>query len=232
MQVDLRVAELLCSRLCHDLVGPAGAVNAGLELLQEGGENGAGALDLMGRSAAQMARRLEFYRAAFGQGGLLDERSPFARARELAAAFLSGGIVRLDWPPAEDARFAGRLPVGSAKLVLNAILVGVDCLPRGGVVQVRLADLGEGAGIAITSCGRGAAVRGDLRAAMEKDVSVEDLSARTIHGHFARLVAEAIGATIEWSALADGEVGLALVVPFVSPAAAAGRETAAAKRVL
>ena len=39
-QIDLRVAELMASRLCHDLVGPIGAVNNGLELMEPNSPQG------------------------------------------------------------------------------------------------------------------------------------------------------------------------------------------------
>ena len=68
MSNDLRLAQLLCSRLCHDLVGPAGAVNAGLELAEEGEMDG-DALELVTSSAAEVTRRLAFFRIAFGAAG-------------------------------------------------------------------------------------------------------------------------------------------------------------------
>ena len=69
MQIDLKVAQLLSSRLCHDLVGPIGAVNTGLELMEEDSDDDGAALGLMARSAAEAIRRLAFYRMAFGLGG-------------------------------------------------------------------------------------------------------------------------------------------------------------------
>ena len=68
MTADIFLAQLLCSRLCHDLVGPAGAVNAGLELAEDGDLDG-DALDLVTSSAAEVTRRLAFFRIAFGAAG-------------------------------------------------------------------------------------------------------------------------------------------------------------------
>ena len=68
MTSDIHLAQLLCSRLCHDLVGPAGAVNAGLELAEDGDLDG-DALDLVTSSAAEITRRLAFFRIAFGAAG-------------------------------------------------------------------------------------------------------------------------------------------------------------------
>ena len=64
MDASIRIAQLLCSRLCHDLAGPAGAVNAGVEFLNDGGGEASEAAGLALQAAHQMSRRLEFYRAA------------------------------------------------------------------------------------------------------------------------------------------------------------------------
>ena len=96
MFVDLRVAQLLCSRICHDLLSPAAGVNAGVELLAEGGDNGPDAVGLIGRSATQVARRLAFYRVAFGLGssaeGVVDGFSEAGEALFLMDNF-DGTIV-------------------------------------------------------------------------------------------------------------------------------------------
>ena len=99
MQVDLKVVQLLSSRLCHDLVGPAGAVHNGIELFQEmGPDEGAVALKMVATSVEQLSARLAFFRLAFGLGGLSGRKPPLAEARDLAQAFLEGGRITLDWP--------------------------------------------------------------------------------------------------------------------------------------
>src|SRR5215470_5735951 len=96
--IDLRVAELLGSRLCHDLISPIGAVTNGIELIEEeGGRIAADALDLAGRSARQASRLLQFYRIAFGVGGGFSG-SRLVDIRDLADGFLSSSRNRLDWP--------------------------------------------------------------------------------------------------------------------------------------
>ena len=68
MQINLKMAQLLSSRLCHDLIGPVVAISGGLELMEEGMEDTAPALELMAKSASQATRRLAFFRIAFGSG--------------------------------------------------------------------------------------------------------------------------------------------------------------------
>ena len=80
MQVDLKVVQLLSSRLCHDLVGPAGAVHNGIELYEEMGPGeGADALKMVAASVEQLSARLGFFRLAFGLGGLSGIPPPLPR---------------------------------------------------------------------------------------------------------------------------------------------------------
>src|SRR5260370_22284148 len=71
----LDLAALLCSRLCHDLISPVGAIINGLEVMEEDKdeETKTFALDLIKKSATQASAKLQFCRLAFGAAGL---RSP------------------------------------------------------------------------------------------------------------------------------------------------------------
>lgn len=216
MLVDLRVVQLLCSRLCHDLVGPAGAINAGLELMGDAATDPDEALALVDRSAQQVASRLAFYRMAFGQAGNAGATAPLADARKLAEGFLAGGGVALDWP--DDAGYDAAKPIPSAavKLVLNMMLLGIESLPRGGVLTIRFADLADGVGVAMTACGENAALRDDVRQALDLAVPAAELSVRTVQGHFAAWLARKMAAEIEITEGSDDAVRLAVVLPAVA----------------
>lgn len=212
VSIDLKVAQLLCSRLCHDLIGPVGAVNAGIELIGEtgpGAEVPGDALALVGDSARQLNRRLAFFRVAFGLGASADGTMALAEVRKLAAELLDGGRVALDWSPEEG----GEVPAAAARLVLNMVLLGAGALPRGGGLGVRIADLPEGTGVAMTATGPGARLREDVAAAMAPDVSLDELSAQNIHGYLAARLAGAFGIVVEVSDRAGDEVRLAALVP-------------------
>lgn len=209
MLVDLRVAQLLCSRLCHDLAGPVGAVNAGLELLEETAAKGDDALQLVGRSAGQVRSRLAFLRLAFGLGTMGGGAMDLDAVRDLSADLLGDGGVTLDWQPCP-----GRaVPPLGAKLLLNLVLLAVDCLPRGGTLGVRFADLPEGLGVAMTAAGHRARLTDIQMAALVRDAPPEDLSAQNIHAHLATCLAQSLGVEIEVSTRADGAVQLAVLVP-------------------
>lgn len=212
MLIDLRVAQLLCSRVCHDLIGPAGAVNSGIELLGEEGGLAGDALALVAQSGHEMARRLAFFRVAFGLGGGTGPRA-VAEARDLAVAAFGGGRAGVDWPPEATACAEGVLAAGGVKLLLNLVLLGIDCLPRGGRVAVRAAPMEGAIGVALTAAGQGARLRDGMAAAMAADAAAGALSAHTVIGGFAQNLARSLGTAIE-TCEKDNEVRLAARLPL------------------
>jgi len=123
VQIDLRVTELLASRLCHDLVGPVGAVNNGLELLaDEIDDMGPEALKLASDSAARAARALQYFRFAYGMagsrvGGNLDE----LRQGNLDA--LHGAVAVEPGAPEVSEGVRAASPLGDAEIAAP-VLVG------------------------------------------------------------------------------------------------------------
>ncbi len=213
MRADLQVAKLLSSRLCHDLVGPIGAVNSGLELLEEGFDEDGRAMSLVVRSAKEAGRRLAFFRIAFGFGAGEKGQATLDEAGALAAGFLETGKITLDWP-------SGRpQPVKAdvVKVVLIMVLMASESLPRGGAVGVTFGDLEEGLGVGVTAAGENAALRDDIGAALAEGQAggeeVRTLSARNVHGFFAQCMAHEMGGLIEHSEGQNGEIRLAVLFP-------------------
>ncbi|MBT3239058.1 MAG: hypothetical protein HOK06_09000 [Rhodospirillaceae bacterium] len=221
MNVDLKVVQLLCSRLCHDLVGPAGAIHNGMELLEESGlEDADGALALVSSSVGQVSARLSFFRLAFGLGGLSGRKPRLLEAHDMAADFLRPGRITLNWPVDQASEAEQNLSVSAIKLMLNMILVATDALPRGGSLGISIAKLSEtgetpGTGMAIKASGEGARLKDDLLEALTpktEDGIADVLTAHNIHGYFCTKMAQNMGGEIELSVGQD-EVQLAVLIP-------------------
>ncbi len=130
---EIEFAALLVSRVCHDLVGPLGAVVNGMEVLEDERDPAmrADAIKLVTMSADQALARIQFMRIAFGAAGSVGAELDLGEIGRLIGGLLEGGKVQLVWnvPRLNWAK-------DWAKLLMNATLLGVDCLPRGGLVTV------------------------------------------------------------------------------------------------
>lgn len=213
VQVDLRVLELMASRLCHDLVGPVGAVNNGLELLEEelGEPGGMGddALRLAMDSARRAAQGLQFYRFAFGMAGSR-VGGDLGEVETLVRQFLGSERTELVWEVAGDLAVA---PEDTGKVLLNMILIGKECLQGTGTLSSSVSAEDGGVALTVVAAGERASLRDDLRPALADDPAVEDLSPRTVHAYLAQLFARRLGATLACEAAA-GRVRVSTVLPL------------------
>jgi histidine phosphotransferase ChpT len=189
--MDIRVVELLCSRLCHELVSPVGAINNGVELMEEmGDEMGEEAMRLIAHSAQVTARRLQVLRLAYGAAGT--EASSFAEVRTAASNYLADTKITLDWPAgAVDDTFAGSR--GTAKVLLNLIVLAEESLAYGG----RLALSGSASSVTVSAIGRAAALKPEIQAAFAGGVEPAALSPRSVHAYATRRFADHYGLSVE-----------------------------------
>ncbi|HYM31062.1 MAG TPA: histidine phosphotransferase family protein [Candidatus Cybelea sp.] len=164
---SLKLTALLCSRLCHDLIGPIGALSNGVEILMDEDEAAMReqATQLLGESAEEAARRLRFYRLAFGAAGSMGQTIPLSEARAAALGIYEKGRISLDWPLSEG---EGGIDKSTIKLLLNVVLVAAASLPRGGTLAVR-----PGAGrsaFAVAATGAGARIDPETRTALSGSI--------------------------------------------------------------
>src|SRR5260370_9914858 len=127
----LDLAALLCSRVCHDLISPSGAIVNGVEVLEEltDEETEGFALDLIKKSAKTAAARLEFCRIAFGAAGSATAQVDLGDAENVARGFIEDDKIKLSWNLS-----SALLPKNRVKLLLNMILVAAHSISRGGIV--------------------------------------------------------------------------------------------------
>lgn len=203
--------QLLCSRLCHDLAGLVGAVNNGIELIEDiGGDPDAEAMGLVAASARELGRRLRYHRVAFGLTP--GTANSAGEVHELAKALLNEGKIALDWTLSE-ADAGQRFSDSATKLLLNLILLGVEALPRGGAVAVRLEAANGDLKATVGAHGQGAQVSDTVRVAFDPKVPVDDVTARNVQGYFTGRLAENAGAKIRLENSDSGSVTFEARIP-------------------
>lgn len=202
---DLRLAQLLCARVCHDLIGAAGAIETGVDLLAEDGADRADICDLIGLSGRQLARRLAFYRLAFGMTGRAGDTRPLAEAKRLADGFLDGGRVALRWRIDGEAARNGALGADETRLLLCAILVAGEGLLRGGTLSVGLERGRTATTLVIDAEGRDAAIGEAVRAALAGGGAGPDaVTARTVPAYYLGLQLRALAAHLDLDQGSEG----------------------------
>jgi len=147
----LDLAALLCSRVCHDLISPVGAIVNGLEVLDEDKdeETKVFALDLIKKSAQQASAKLQFCRLAFGAAGSAGAQIDLGDAEKVARGLLGDDKTTIVWSLPREL-----LPKNRVKLLLNMLLIAVGTIPRGGTITVGPAEGGQGGqGFKITASG-------------------------------------------------------------------------------
>lgn len=185
------VASLLASRLCHDLVNPVGALNTGLEVLDEeqDAEMREHAMGLIRESTRKTVALLTFSRMAFGASGSWDGHIDAGEAGELSRGFYAHTKASLDWqvPP-------GPMDKPLARILLNLVLVAERCVPRADSTVLARAT---GNTVTVTATGKRAKLGEDLVGALSGHLT--GLEAKATPAYLAFLLAEAAGGTISAS---------------------------------
>lgn len=200
---DLEFAAMLVSRVCHDLVSPVGAVVNGLEVLEDERDAAmrADALKLVASSAEQAAARLQFCRVAFGAAGSAGAELDLNEVGRTMKNFVQGGKAELDWKAA-----SANWPKDWAKLLMNATLLALDALPRGGKVTVETSAEGTPPSFTVRATGTNARVLEEVEKAALGEPSAA-LDGRSIQAFLTHKLARGLNAGLTLSAR-DGTVEL------------------------
>lgn len=198
------LAALLCSRVCHDIISPVGALNNGLELLDEGGADD-DAMKLIRASARTASARLQFARIAFGAAGSAGMQIDTGDAESVAAAYFRNEKPNLEWA-------GGRalLPKNKVKLLLNLLLIAAGAIPRGGTMKVELSDLMTEPKFTIVSSGPMVRVPPKFLELHSGTRPEEPIDAHTVQPYYTLLLAREAGMTISIRASAE-EITLSAV---------------------
>lgn len=211
---QLRMAELLCTRLCHDLTGPIGAVNNGAEFLSEEGFNlQSQAVELIVSSAFSAVTRLQFYRMAYGQMRDHGEAN-LTDKQKLAADFFMDSKVALDWPDSHTDAAGVSVSLKMSRLIFNLLILASGSLIRGGTISVRISKDDAGRKV-MTVAARGAGLKWDedINQALRGDITADTLTPKNVHAYLTRCFYEELSATL--TCVVDGEE---LTLQVVQPA--------------
>jgi histidine phosphotransferase ChpT len=195
---EIAATQLLMSHLCHELVSPIGAVNNGIEMLEEsdGDELTPEAVALIAESGKAAAAKLRFYRLAYGRAGQAADLG-LAQCAAAAAELLSAdGRVQLDWRDA-----AVRLVPGGPQLLLNLVVLAVGALPRGGRIEVTIGEH-RGSGFArLVASGVGAKLADSIQAVVQG--REQPLDHTNIHAWYCHRLATGLATTINLGSAPD-----------------------------
>jgi histidine phosphotransferase ChpT len=199
-------ASLLCSRLCHDLLSPVGALNNGIELLadEHDPEMRARCLDLLGESARASANKLKFFRLAFGAaGGFADEVDTREARVAIEGLFGTEGRIQLGWMVDEPTMSKSAL-----KVLLNLVLLAGDALVRGGQLDVGAERTGSGLEIVIRAAGPRIVLDPELRSVLVGEVSEDAIAPRAAAAWLVHCLVADGGGQVQ---VMEGEEGMLLL---------------------
>ena len=206
---DHDFAALLCSRLCHDLMSPVGALNNGLELLEDEKDPAMREqiVELLGDSAGATAAKLKFFRLAFGAAGGFGAEIDTGEARTVLEGLLGQEKkVELEWMVDEP-----RLPKDVVKLLLNLALIAGDALVRGGTLAVGC-ERGEATELVVRAEGPRLIIDPKLRDVLEGRAAEDEVEPRAAGALLARHLAEAQGGSLQLSSPAETMIVLGATI--------------------
>lgn len=192
-----QLASLLCSRLCHDMLSPVGALSNGLELLAEEKDPSMRehCLELLDQSARISAEKLKFFRLAFGAAGGFGDMVPIDEPRALIAALVAdNGRITENWNVS-----ATSLPKGAVKILLNFAQIGVDSLVRGGQLDIGLELRGSACEIALRAASNKIIFDPVIGRALTGELAEGELTSRTAAAHMIHLIARGSGGQLQYA---------------------------------
>lgn len=192
----LDFAALLCSRVCHDVIGPVGAIYNGLEVLDQDDDPSMKefALDLIRKSVLNASARLQFARLAYGAAGSAGASIDLGDAGTVAAKFINDEKVKLEWSAPR-----ALLPKNQVKLLLNMLVLASSAIPRGGVMTVDVTVEGDEGRFKVVAKGVSARIPPHARELLAARSETGSIDAHAIQPYYAGVVARAAGMDVHFA---------------------------------
>lgn len=206
------VVELLASRICHDLVSPVGAINNGVEFMEEVGDDAeqrADALGLIAHSASQASAKLMAFRIAYGAGGRDANIKPEDVQKAFSQLISGDGKISQAWDPHGNLG-PKPLPHAYCKMLMCTMMLAGECLVKGGYVTVRP---GEGNQTIVIAEGDNVLLRDNVEAALKQELDADQLDPRLVHPYAIGVLAEHYGYNIRIKSRAEDRVTFVIDCP-------------------
>lgn len=207
---NLKFSALLCSRLCHDLASPVGAINNGVEMLETETDPDlvSQIIGLIEQSAAQTTNRLQYYRLAFGAAGGLGSEIGLDHAETTMKAFFGDQEIELEFDPGQR---TGSPAV--VKLLMNLALTVGETIIRGGKLVIEIEDQAAGRRFALRAEADKIKVRDTIAEALAGRLAADDLDSKSIPAALAAEIARTLGTSVTVADQSDGRFSLGVDVP-------------------
>jgi histidine phosphotransferase ChpT len=186
----LDLAALLCSRVCHDLISPVGAIVNGIEVLEEEKDEATKefALDLIKRSAATASAKLQFCRIAFGAAGSAGAQIDLGDAEKVTRGFMEDDKTKIAWNLPRALLAKNRV-----KLLLNMLVIAGQAIPRGGTITVDPIGAGDNLGFKVSAAGTNAKIPPAVPPLLTGELTGETVDAHRIQPFYTGLLAKDCG---------------------------------------
>ena len=199
--IDL--AALLCSRVCHDLISPVGAIMNGLEVMEDGKdeETSQFAMDLIKKSAKTASAKLQFCRLAFGAAGSAGAQIDTGDAEKVTRGLMEDDKTKLGWNLPRLLLAKNRV-----KLLLNMMLLAAQAIPRGGQLTVDPVGEGDAMGFRVSAVGTNAKIPQAIPPLLQGAPGDHAVDAHAIQPFYTGLLAKNCGLSVGMAAEGDAVV--------------------------
>jgi histidine phosphotransferase ChpT len=199
----LDLAALLCSRVCHDLISPVGAIMNGLEVMEEGKdeETAKFAMELIKKSAGTASAKLQFCRLAFGAAGSAGAQIDTGDAEKVTRGLMEDDRTKIGWNLPRALLAKNRV-----KLLLNMLLLAGQAIPRGGALTVDPVGQGDAGGFRVAAAGTNAKVPAAVPGLLSGHPPDHAVDAHAIQPFYTGLLAKSCGLTITMAMEGDHAV--------------------------
>ncbi len=210
--ISIDLLELMASKICHDLISPIGAVNNGIEFLEDMGEDAGDEINqLISFSAQQASAKLQAFRMAYGAGGADGNIKIADVYNSIESIVAAEKKIVQEWDPAT--KIAPELPPKAfCKILTCVLLLSKECLPKGGTLSVHRADNDD---VVVTARGENAGFRDGFVDALLLEVAQDELTPTFTHGYITGLLGQHYGYSFKAEVPEDGAVAIHMNLPLM-----------------